>query len=167
MGIGRSILILLMGLLCWLPLPAHAASYLQNYAPPLSFSNADLVGQDFSGQMLRAAEFSNTNLEDTNFSDANLEGAVLSASVMTRTNLHGANLTNALVDQVKFVETDLSDAVLTEAILLRSTFESVKITGADFTDAILDGFQVKLLCQQASGVNSKTGIATRDSLGCR
>ena len=167
MGIGRVIVILLIGLFCWLPLPAQAASYMQNYAPPLSFSNADLVGQDFSGQMLRAAELSNANLEGVNFTDANLEGAVLSASVMTKTNLHGANLTNALVDQVKFVETDLSDAVLNEAILLRSTFEAIKIAGADFTDAILDGFQVKLLCQQASGVNSKTGISTRDSLGCR
>jgi len=62
---------------------------------------------------------------------------------------------------------DLSDAILSETILLRSIFNDTDISGADFTDAILDGAQVKELCAKASGVNSKTGITTRDSLGCR
>ncbi len=86
---------------------------------------------------------------------------------MRATNLHGADLTNAMIDQVLFKDTDLSDAILVESILLRSVFEDVNINGADFSDAILDGAQIKQLCQQASGVNSKTGVATRDSLGCR
>ncbi len=91
----------------------------------------------------------------------------MSASVMTEANLHGANLTNAMIDQIKFTKADLSDAILVETILLRSTFDEADITGADFTDAIMDGAQVKELCSKASGINSQTGISTRDSLGCR
>jgi uncharacterized protein YjbI with pentapeptide repeats len=72
-----------------------------------------------------------------------------------------------MLDSVKFDRTDLRDAILTDTILFRSTFEKVDITGADFSGAILDGAQVRTLCETASGINSKTGVATRDSLGCR
>ena len=157
-------LLALLVLSCPLPARAQATKY---YPPPLSYSNAQLKGKDFSGQTLRSAEFSNANLELTNFANADLRGTIFSASVMTQANLHGANLTNAMVDQVNFTGSDLSDAIFSESILLRSTFSNTDITGADFTDAILDGVQIKELCAKATGVNSTTGVDTRDSLGCR
>lgn len=148
------------------PCPAYAQAT-KYYNPPLSYSNAELSGKDFSGQTLQSAEFSNANLELTNFSHADLRGSIFSASVMTKANLHGADLTYGMADQVDFTGADLGDVIFVETIMLRSTFDDVDITGADFSDAILDGAQVKELCAKASGVNSQTGVATRESLRCR
>ena len=137
------------------------------YAPPLSFSNAELSNRDFSGQWLRGSELSNANLTGANFSDAHIEGAAMSGSTLTDTDLSGAFLTNTLMDSIKFERTDLTNAVLVEALLLGSTFNNVVIDGADFTDALLDGYQVKQLCAIAKGRNPSTDVDTRESLGCR
>lgn len=157
----------LIGLLLTVSLWLWAIPAWADWTMPMSFSNADLKGRDFAGQELQGSEFSNANLERTNFEFADVRGAVFSASVFTQSNLHGADLTNAMADQVNFTGSDLRDAVLVESILLRSNFTNTNIAGADFTDAILDGAQVKDLCRHAIGTNSKTGIETRESLGCR
>ncbi|MEO0947309.1 MAG: pentapeptide repeat-containing protein [Cyanobacteria bacterium J06641_5] len=139
----------------------------QYYEPPSSYSNAELPDRDFSGKVLQMTEFSNTNLRRSKFKAADLRGAVMSASSLRDADLTGANLAYALAERVDFGGANLSDTIWTEAVLLFSTFENTEIAGADFTDAILDGAQVKELCQVARGVNPQTGIATRDSLGCR
>lgn len=150
--------------------PAQAdpvgVKYSEQYAPPPSYSGTELIDRDFSGQMLRVAEFANTRMSRVNFTNANLLGAVMSASTMKDTTFHGADLTQSMMDQIPMIRVDLSDAVLVDALFLRTSFEEVNITGADFTGALLDGAQVKELCAIADGVNSKTGVATRDSLGC-
>lgn len=159
----RRLMTLVFAIALWLvSAPAWA-----DWSSPMSYSNADLKGRDFSGQTLQAAEISNANLELTNFANADVRGAIFSASVATSANFHGADMSNTMADQVDFTGADLSDAILSESILLRSTFNDTDITGTDFSDAILDGIQLKTLCAKASGTNSQTGITTRDSLGCR
>jgi uncharacterized protein YjbI with pentapeptide repeats len=161
------IALVLASILLFFPGHALAAGGTAQYTPSLSYDNAELNGQDFSGKDLKTAVFTTAKLDDTNFSGADLTGAVISSSILNRTNLHGVNLSQGLLDQVRFVGADLSDAVFFEAMMLRSTFKDVNIAGADFSDAILGKLQQQELCKIATGVNSKTGVATRDSLACK
>jgi uncharacterized protein YjbI with pentapeptide repeats len=161
-----TIIALILAFILSFPGTALAAGGTSQYKPSLSYDNAELNGQDFSGKDLKTAVFTTAKLDDTNFSGADLTGAVISSSTLNRTNLHGVNLSQGLLDQVRFVGADLSDAVFVEAMMLRSTFKDVNIKGADFSDAILGKLQQKELCAIADGVNPKTGVATRDSLGC-
>ncbi|MBD2212574.1 pentapeptide repeat-containing protein [Nostoc linckia FACHB-104] len=145
------------------PLSAQAAS-----SSSITRSAGDeLKGKDYSGQSLIGSEFTNVDLENANFSNADLRGGVFNGTVLQGVNLHGVDFSNGIAYLAKFRSANLSDAVLTDAMMLRSTFDDVDITGADFTNAVLDGVQVKKLCAKASGVNSKTGVDTRESLGCK
>ena len=49
---------------------------------------------------------------------------------------------------------------------MESTFSETEITGADFTNAVLSRDQKKELCARADGVNSASGVTTKESLGC-
>ena len=159
----RLVVLLLVLVFLNFPQSANAASSSRILR---SERTTDLSGQNFSGQNLQEEEFSNVNLESSNFSNADLRGAVFKDSVMNQANLHGADFTYGITHLVDFTGADLSDGIFVEAIMLRSTFDEVEITGADFTNAVLDGPQVQKLCARASGVNSKTGVETRESLGC-
>jgi uncharacterized protein YjbI with pentapeptide repeats len=145
------------------PLSAQAASS----SSITRSAGQQLESKDFSGKSLIGAEYTNVNLEQANFSNADLRGGVFNGSVLRKANLHSSDFSNGIAYLVDFKGADLRDAILVEAMLLRSTFDDVDITGADFTDAVLDGAEVKKLCTRASGVNSKTGVSTRESLGCK
>jgi uncharacterized protein YjbI with pentapeptide repeats len=123
--------------------------------------------KDYSGQNLVGSEFTNVILENTNFSNADFRGGVFNGSRLEKVNLHGVDFTDGIAYLTQFKDADLTDTVFTNAMMLRSVFDHVDITGADFTNAILDGPEIKKLCAQASGVNSQTGVDTRESLECR
>ncbi len=160
MSYFRLVITTLLAIACLLVAPMHTQ------AETLSFSHAQLKGRDFSGRMLAGSGFANANMEGANFENADLRGTVFSASILRNAKLKGADFSSGLLDQADFAKADLSDALLVETILLRSTFDFVNIDGADFTDAIMDGSQRKWLCSKAKGINSRTGISTRESLEC-
>ncbi len=145
------------------PLSAQAAS-----SSSITRSAGEkLQGQDFSRQSLIGVEYTNVKLQNTKFSKSDLRGGVFKGTLLEDVNLHGVDFSQGIAYLAKFNNADFSDAILTDAMMLRSVFDNVDVTGADFTNAILDRVEIKKLCLKASGVNSKTAVDTRESLGCR
>jgi len=60
------------------------------------------------------------------------------------------------------------DANLQSAYLTKTIGDAASIKGADFSEAVMPTFTQKMLCGRADaiGENTKTGVATRDSLMC-
>jgi len=160
---------LLLGLLL-LVAPLTVAS-----SPTLAITAPELRGQrslqdlqpDMHGRNLQQQEFLKADLEGFDFSGSDLRGAVFNNSNLQKANLSGADLEDVVAYASRFEGSDLRDAVLRNGMLMQSHFREATIEGADFSDAVLDLPERKALCARASGTNSRTGIATRDSLECR
>ena len=126
-------------------------------------SFADLTGRD-----LRGKKFYKSILRGAILDGAQLDGASMFGSFAKGASFKGASLRGADLESVDFEGADLSDAVLEGAALTNAQLGRVKsIVGADFTDVVLRKDINAALCAKADGVNSKTGVSTRESLNCR
>ena len=143
--------------------------------PALAITAPELRGQrslqdlqpDMHGRNLQQQEFLKSDLSGIDFHGADLRGAVFNGSDLRDTDLRDAQLGDVVAYASRFEGADLRGAVLNDAMLLQSHFRDARIDGADFTNAVLDLPEQKALCARAEGVNSQTGVATRDSLACR
>ena len=164
---ARLSVILFLAIACLFPSSAFAAS--STAVTPSAFSEfslEELRNKDFAGKTLQNVDFAKVDLEEANFSNADIRGAVFNASNLAKSNLRGADFSYGFAYLTNFDGADLSNSIFQETILSFSTFKDAKIDGSDFSLAVLEKWQVKQLCANAKGVNPKTGVDTRDSLGC-
>jgi len=137
-------------------------------APELRGQRANQeISADMHGLDLKEKEFLKADLRDVNLSDTDLRGAVINTSQLQGADLRGADLSDVVGFASRFDGADLRNANFTNAMLMQSRFADAEIEGTDFTNAVMDLPQQKALCARADGINSITGVSTRDSLGCR
>mmetsp|Transcript_21667 Transcript_21667/g.35855 ORF Transcript_21667/g.35855 Transcript_21667/m.35855 type:complete len:206 (-) Transcript_21667:228-845(-) len=124
-------------------------------------------GKDFSGQDLTNSNFQTSLMRGANFSNAKLKGANFFDADLSTSNLEGADLTGAVLEVTNMRNVNLKNAILTGAFMSGNTkLEGADITGADFSGILLRKDLQEYLCSIADGVNSTTGVSTRESLEC-
>lgn len=132
----------------------------------LDYNRENLLGRDFSDQVLTDSSFTKANLRNSNLSHSDLTGVSFFAANLESANLEGANLTNATLDAARIIKTNLTNAVLTGAFAANAKFDGAIIDGADFTDVLLRQDEQDKLCEVAQGTNPTTGKETRATLMC-
>jgi uncharacterized protein YjbI with pentapeptide repeats len=133
----------------------------------VNYTYSELRNQDFSHRDLVGSVFAAADLRGANLTESDMSNSILTKAIFSNANLTGVNLSGALMDRVAMDNANLTNAILIDAVATSTNFGDAIITGADFSNAIIDRYQTYLLCQKADGINPVTGVATRDSLGCR
>ena len=144
-------------------------------SPAFAITAPELRGQfavkeitaDMHGLDLKEKEFLKADLRDVDLSGTDLRGAVINTSQLQGADLRDADLEDVVAFASRFDQANLRGANFTNAMMMQSRFTNALIEGADFTNAVMDLPQQRALCASASGVNSRSGVDTRESLGCR
>ena len=154
---------LLIGVQMVWSVPAYAIT-----APELRGQRAvQDITADMHGLDLKEKEFLKADLREVDLSGTDLRGAVINTSQLQGADLRGADLEDVVAFASRFDAADLRGANFTNAMMMQSRFTDAVIDGADFTNAVMDLPQQRALCASASGVNPRSGVDTRESLGCR
>ena len=131
-----------------------------------NFDKEDLQGRDFAERDLTGDSFVKANLKFANLRDVNAVGTSLFGANLVGTDLSGADLSEATLDMANLREANLKDALFVDSLMWMAKMEHSDIEGADFTNALMRSDTQADLCQRATGINSVTGVSTRDSLDC-
>jgi uncharacterized protein YjbI with pentapeptide repeats len=141
--------------------------------PAIAASSQSALARDkvdttnYAGQNLQQTEFYSNDFTGVDFSKSDLRGAIFNGVQLHNANLQSVDFRDGLAYVTNFDGADLSDANFTSAMLLQSQLAGAKINGTDFTYAAIDKEQRFKLCQVAAGINSVTGVETRESLECK
>ena len=131
------------------------------------FTYADLTLRSFAGEDLSGSSLAAAEAREANFEGSDLSQTILTKGSFYRAHMAGVDLTESFADRVIFDQADLTNAIVVDAIMTSTSFRDAIISGADFSGTILDRYQIAQMCKYADGINPLTGVATRDSLGCR